>query len=97
MQTLTKEEKAKIFHLYAGCSVNLMGEHEDDYADKKIAKIFTLNGIVSDNDGNVFCHCDDEHFHNEVEPDECFLLLTNLKDISDEDAIEVAKIAARRP
>lgn len=89
---LSNEEKAKIFALYLGCEVigqydgerkgYLTGIHGEDQAE---IQFFEQDGI------NVF----EQPEYNQY--DECKLRLIPLKEITCEDAVEIAKIAAQRP
>ncbi len=78
---ITNEERARIAHAYWDVKVQVIGQDE----------IFTMDGIVQMFGSPHITFAPRGLEANEL--DNCQLLLKNLQSISDEDAIEVAKIA----
>lgn len=78
MQQLTNKEIAKVFALHLGC---------DAKTNEPIANLYAINtdGFREYITPDGYKHCDPHHKTDK-------LLLTPLSQISDEDAIEVAKI-----
>ena len=73
-----------VVHLYFGCAVNLLGNHNDTIHNKE--KVFILKGIIKIDAEETFYYCDSNECHHKVSIGEIVPLLRERTDMTDEEA-----------